>query len=531
MTSFGAPESEQPRPSLEQAGVRPQALEVSGLTVRFGGVTPVDGVSLSVQPGELVGLIGPNGAGKSTLIDAISGFVKIAAGTILLGGVDMTKEPANRRARAGLVRSWQSLEIFEDISVLENLQVGFHGLSWREKVLGLLGPWKQPLDPAGLSAVEGFGLRDDLQRLPGELSFSQRRVITTARALSLSPSIVLLDEPAAGMSDERRATLAAAIKALARERGIGVLLVDHDMPFVMGLCDRIVVLNFGKVICEGPPDHVRADRTVIEAYLGGARSDERHEVGLPTPTPVSATRAEDERPALIGARDLAVGYYGHPVVEGIEFSVHSGEIVALLGANRAGKTTTLLALAGVIAPLKGDVYWLGTRITERVSMRKLADQGLGFLTAERSVFQQLTVAENLRVGRCDVDRALSLFPELRPVMRRKVGLLSGGEQQMLGLARALARNPRVLLVDELSLGLAPKITSRLMEVLREAADTGIGVILVEQHVPLALGIADQVCVIAGGRMTLAGAVGEVSHRVDAAFLADVLGQSPAHESG
>jgi ABC-type branched-subunit amino acid transport system ATPase component len=241
--------------------------------------------------------------------------------------------------------------------------------------------------------------------------------------------------------------------------------------------------------------------------------------------------AVDERPALLSARDLAVGYYGHPVVEGIEFSVHSGEIVAVLGANRAGKTTTLLALAGVIAPLNGDVYWLGERIAKRVSMTKLVDQGLGLLTEERSVFRQLTVAENLRVGRCDVDSALSLFPELGSVMKRKVGLLSGGEQQMLGLARALARKPRVLLVDEMSLGLAPRIVSRLMEVLREAADGGVGVILVEQHVPQALRIADQVCVIAGGRMTLAGAVAEVGHRVDAAFLADVLGRSRAGELG
>ena len=184
-----------------------------------------------------------------------------------------------------------------------------------------------------------------------------------------------------------------------------------------------------------------------------------------------------------------------------------------------------MALAGAMAPLQGEVDWLGDRVEKRVSIRTLADQGLGFLTEERSVFRQLTVAENLRVGRCDNDLALSLFPELRPLIKRKVGLLSGGEQQMLGLARALARKPKVLLVDEMSLGLAPRMVTRLMDALRQAADSGIGVILVEQHVPQALRIADHVCVIAGGRMTLTGRVSDVAEHVDAAFLADVLGQT------
>jgi sulfate-transporting ATPase len=498
-----------------------QDLEVRELTVRYGGVIPVDGVSLSVRSGEIVGLIGPNGAGKSTLIDSISGFVTPASGTVSLGGVDLTRKAAHTRARAGLVRSWQSLEIFEDVSVLENLQVGFHRLSRREQLKALLRPQAKPLEAAGLAAVEGFGLGEDLHRLPAELSFSQRRVITTARALSLSPSVLLLDEPAAGMSDVRRAILAKAIAALARERGIGVLVVDHDMPFVMDLCDRIVVLNFGKVICEGPPTKVRSDPKVIEAYLGGTTTDAE----AIEQVAIKRAKSFDDQPTLITASNMAVGYYGTPVVQGIDLNLRAGEVIALLGANRAGKTTTLMSLAGAQAPLGGEVYWLGNRVHKRVSLRKLADQGLGFLTEERAVFRQLTVAENLRVGRCDHDRAAELFPELTPLMKRKVGLLSGGEQQMLGLARALARHPKVLLVDEMSLGLAPRMVARLMDALRQAADSGIGVVLVEQHVPQALRIADHVCVIAGGRMTLTGRVSDVAADVDAAFLADVLGQT------
>ncbi len=205
---------------------------------------------------------------------------------------------------------------------------------------------------------------------------------------------------------------------------------------------------------------------------------------------------------LIEAHDLAVGYYGRPVVEGIHLSLHVGEVAALLGANRAGKTTTLLSLVGALPAVSGDVTCLGQPVTGRTSPQELASQGFGFLTEDRAVFRQLTVLENLRVGKCDEEMALDLFPELQALLKRKVGLLSGGEQQMVGLARTLGRHPRVLLVDEMSLGLAPRVLRRLMDVLRLSADEyGVGIIVVEQHVPEALRIADSVCVVAGGRMT------------------------------
>jgi sulfate-transporting ATPase len=517
--------------------VRPQELQVDGLTVRYGGVVAVDGVSLRVAPGEIVGLIGPNGAGKSSLIDTLSGFVKPASGTVRLGDQDVTSLPVHQRVAAGLVRSWQSVEVFEDITVRENLEVGSEKLTLRDRIRDLF--WSrgtEKLNDVSSEAATAFQLEGDLDRQPGELSFSQRRMITTARAVALQPSVVLLDEPAAGMSDVRRAELAAAFRVLADECGMGLLLVDHDMPFVMGLCHRIVVLNFGAKIAEGTPAEIRANPEVIAAYLRGDDHDE-HDEGDAAAAQEDAVAARVPRPVergeqLIRARDVAVGYHGRAVVEGIDVDLHAGEVLALLGANRAGKTTTLLTLAGALLPIRGDVMCLGNEVSSSLTPQRLADAGFGFLTDDRAVFRQLTVAENLRVGRCDVDLAVSLFPELEGLMRRRVGLLSGGEQQMVGLARALGRHPRVMLVDEMSLGLAPRIVRRLMNVLRTSADEhGVGVILVEQHVPEALRIADNVCVIAGGRMTLRGRVDDVRDRVDSAFLADVLGDDVAREHG
>jgi branched-chain amino acid transport system ATP-binding protein len=224
--------------------------------------------------------------------------------------------------------------------------------------------------------------------------------------------------------------------------------------------------------------------------------------------------------AVLNARAVTTGYHGQPVVSDLDLEVHSGRVTALLGPNGAGKTTTLLTLAGEITPIGGEVERVG--FSGRASLSRCARQGLALVTEERSVFMDLTVAENLRVGRCDESIALELFPELQPLMDRKAGLLSGGEQQMLTLGRALGRDPRVLLIDELSLGLAPLVVTRLLNAVREAADQGIAVLLVEQHVEQAMRVADYVYLMDRGQVTLKGERQDVAgrvHEIEAAYLA------------
>jgi branched-chain amino acid transport system ATP-binding protein len=216
---------------------------------------------------------------------------------------------------------------------------------------------------------------------------------------------------------------------------------------------------------------------------------------------------------VLACRDLSAGYGAMAVVRHIDLEVHAGEIVALIGANGAGKTTTLLTLAGELTPLGGDTVFKGEVTTAPMYQR--CRNGLGFLTEERSVIMNMSAGDNLRLADVAPDDAFELFPELKPLMRRTAGLLSGGEQQMLSLARALGRKPSALLLDELSLGLAPLIVQRLLSAVRSAADDrGVGVLMVEQHVRQALDVADRVYLMERGQIRLSGTSAEVREHLD-----------------
>lgn len=220
---------------------------------------------------------------------------------------------------------------------------------------------------------------------------------------------------------------------------------------------------------------------------------------------------------LLRAAGLAAGYNGHPVVRNLDLQINAGEVVALVGANGAGKTTSLMALAGVLPPLEGEVLIDGKPTRAPLHMR--ARNGLAYVTEDRSVFMRLTVRDNLRVGDCSEDAALAIFPELELHLKKLAGQLSGGEQQMLTLARALGRRPTVLLADELSLGLAPLIVKRLLLAVRSAADIHqVGALIVEQHVGQALRIADSVYAMRRGEIVLAGTVAETESRLQEAYL-------------
>ena len=255
-------------PSFGIVRVSPRALRVSDVSVSFGGVHAVRRVSLEVRPGEVHGLIGPNGAGKTTLIDAITGFVRITEGEVELGGQAVSQWSPRRRAADGLSRSFQSLELFADLTIAENLAIAEDTSPWHRCVSDFFWPGRIDLGQAASEALRCFELDGLTEKLPSEISFGQRKTVAIARAIASSPSVLLLDEPAAGLDDHEADELATLIRHLAHEWGIALLLVEHKVDMIMSVSDRVTVMHNGSVLASGSPEEVRSDPAVIDAYLG-----------------------------------------------------------------------------------------------------------------------------------------------------------------------------------------------------------------------------------------------------------------------
>jgi branched-chain amino acid transport system ATP-binding protein/branched-chain amino acid transport system permease protein len=486
-------------------------LEVAGLGIAFGGVRAAADVALTAQPGRVTALIGPNGAGKTTVLNMVSGFYRPDAGSIRLGGKELAGASPAAAARAGIARTYQTTQLFGTLSVIDNVMMGLSR--------GRLGsPFAEAATAEGRRDAEGLlafvGYKGALGVPAADLSHVDRRLVEIARALATRPRVLLLDEPAAGLMRADKARLTTVLRRLA-EAGLTVMLVEHDMALVMGISDHVVVLDAGRPVASGPPDIVRSDPKVREAYLGSGEIEAR---------PRAAALPAAPEP-LLAAKDLAAGYGAVPVLDRVSFQVRRGELVALLGANGAGKSTTMRALSGLLRPVSGSAALAGNAI-ERRAAHQIAAAGLVLVPEGRQVFPDLTVRDNLLLGaharkRVDVDREVAAlvrrFPRLADKLDRRAGLLSGGEQQMLAIARGLMATPVVLLLDEPSLGLAPAIIDELFATLAELRDRGVTILLVDQMAALALKVADRGYVLESGRIVQADT-------------AAALGQDPALEA-
>ncbi|WP_407180126.1 ATP-binding cassette domain-containing protein [Bradyrhizobium sp. STM 3562] len=479
------------------------ALAVEGVRVAFGGVVAVAGVDLKAVCGSVTSVIGPNGAGKTTLLNLISGFQAADSGAIKVGERVLTGKPAHDIARNGLVRTFQTAQPFGTLTVLDNVRLGLLRGAWR-------GEARAELARALLTLV-GYSGSDD--RLAGTLSHVDRRLLEIARALATRPDVLLLDEPAAGLDAADTAKLGGLLRRLARA-GLAIVLVEHDMTLVMSVSDEILVLDAGKRIAAGPPAVVRADPAVKAAYLGGRAN-----------RPPLAQRAAGA--AVIEVSELSAGYGPLAVLDRISLKVGRGETVAVLGPNGAGKSTLMKSLSGLIRPVAGHIAFNGAEELAQLPAHRVARAGLVLVPEGRQVFPRLTVLENLRLGavrRGDFDPAeietmLARFPRLRPRLHTAAGLLSGGEQQMLAVARGLLARPDILLLDEPSLGLAPAVAAELFEQFTRLRDEGTTLLIVDQMADHVLAIADRGYVLGHGEVVMQGSASELRNRMlDEAYL-------------
>jgi branched-chain amino acid transport system ATP-binding protein len=480
-------------------------LLVSNLSISFGGVHAVRNVGFEARPGEITSVIGPNGAGKSTVLNLICGFYRADSGVVRLGIQDLIGRSSSAIAQAGLARTYQTTQLFGAMSVIDNIIVAL-----RRGHLGaatLFTPERNAENEALAESLLAFvGYRGPLEALGSALPHVDKRLVEIARALAIRPAVLLLDEPAAGLDDADTERLGQLLTAIARI-GIIVILVEHDMPLVMGVSDRVVVLDAGAKIADGTPAEVAADPAVLKAYLGAEKSVDR-----------SRRTALAPGATVLSVAKLGAGYGAVNVLHDVDLSVEQGGFVAVLGANGAGKSTLMRALSGLNRPVSGAIR-LDADAIEALPADKIAARGLILVPEGRQVFPELSVVDNLRLGAYarvsgDVEQQvqgfLRRFPQLAARRDQRAGLLSGGEQQMLAIARGLMANPRVLMLDEPSLGLAPKLVEEMYELLAGLRDEGVTILLVDQTAVMALSVADRAYVLQSGAIVHSGSAKELS---------------------
>ena len=492
---------------LLSTGAPRQTLEVEGLGIAFGGVRAVSDLSARMQSGQVTSIIGPNGAGKTTVLNMICGFYRPQSGSVRLGDEELAGKPAHQIARAGIARTFQTPQLFERMSVLENLLVAMQRGELGSPLTDVASSRTSAQAQTARALLNYVGYRGSIGRLAGDLPHIDKRLLEIARALALRPRILMLDEPAAGLNLSDKQLLAKLLRRIA-DAGIAVVLIEHDMSLVMGISDHIAVLDAGKRIAQGRPDAVRNDPVVVAAYLGGAHFDTRpREPGW---RPVAGEQ--------LAVRQLTAGYGAVSVLKNVDLQLSAGEIVAVLGANGAGKSTLMRSLSGLLRPVAGTLLLAGTEITT-FAAHQVAARGLVLVPEGRQVFPELSVLDNVRLGAytrsdatdAEVNAMVERFPSIERRKDSRAGLLSGGEQQMLAIARGLIARPKVLLLDEPSLGLAPALIGELYRVLAELRDQGMTILLVDQMAALALSVADRGYVMESGAIVHAGPASELRH--------------------
>jgi branched-chain amino acid transport system ATP-binding protein len=524
-------------------------LECSGVNVHYGGLVALQGVELAVPPATIVGLVGPNGAGKSTLFGVLSGLVRPTTGKVLLDGQDLTNARPQLRAERGLARTFQHPELFSGLTVREHMVLGYRIRHAKRRIwsdLFTMGSIR-PIDPNEKSKIDELvgllGLGSMADRPALGLPLGVARLVELGRALATSPKVLLLDEPSSGLDSSETEQFESTLRRVSRERGVSVLLIEHDVELVIRMCSNIYVLDFGVMVTNGSPDEVRANPEVRAAYLGeevtsdmepdhrgAVVANDRVSTGFAESVRLPPSGAGDDVPALV-IRDLSVRYGDAVALSGVSLRVEAGQVLALLGANGAGKSSLARAVSGLVRPSEGSVVLAGQEICEWPAHR-IRRAGLLYLPEGRGVFRGLTVLDNLRMATSNlegrqarseaIEQALAIFPALATRRRQIAGSLSGGEQQMLSLARALTAAPKVVIADELSLGLAPKMVDVVFEGLGRARDAGVTVIMIEQYVHRALKFADECLVLQRGELAWQGPASAAATDVLSHYLGDAM---------
>jgi ABC-type branched-subunit amino acid transport system ATPase component len=482
---------------LMPEGLKGTVLEVNGISKKFGGIRAVSNASLQIGAGEIHALIGPNGAGKTTLFNLISGLFPPDAGIIRLNDREIQGVPSDLICHRGLARSFQITNLFRGLSIYENLR-----LSLQAQSTGRFNSWRDidsypEVHAQTAELIKFLGLEGIEEIEGGELSYGGQRLVDLGIALGSKPQVLLLDEPLAGLAAAERERVSNLIKSVAAN--IPVLIVEHDIDRVLGFSHAVTVMNQGEVLMTGSPDAVRADRRVQEIYTG---------TGIPEVAHSRTDEASDKAAQILRFERVNTFYGKSHILNDATLDVREGEIVALLGRNGAGKSTLLKTLAGLVPLASGTIEYEGGNIAG-LPAPDIARAGIGYVPQGRGLFAGMTVRENLSLGRLarktdgsngvvwSEQQIFDYFPRLKERMDVAADYLSGGEQQMVAVARAMSGNVKLLLLDEPFEGLAPTVILELFKVF-DRLRRHTSIVIVEHNLDLVLALADRVFALERG---------------------------------
>ncbi|MFG1279792.1 branched-chain amino acid ABC transporter ATP-binding protein/permease [Xanthobacter autotrophicus] len=495
-------------------------IETRSLTKSFGSLVTANKIDFVVYPNTLHTIIGPNGAGKTTFFNMLTGVLPPTSGQVLFEGAEVTRLPLHARARLGMGRSFQILSIFPHLTVFENVRVAVQAQHRGARGLFVDAHSLEDINARTWSLLDAVGIADKAAERSADLPHGTKRLMEIAVTLSIESKVLLLDEPLAGLAEADRVVVADLIKKLSKTHA--VLLVEHDIDRVLAISDRISVLHQGRIVADGPPLEVATHPEVIAAYLGAAKDGER------AAPPAVERCAHATAPVLLEAKGIVAGYAGSSVLAGIDLVVHEGEAVALLGRNGVGKTTTLRTLTGSLPLTSGELLLKGGSL---VGLRpyEINRRGISLVPEGRRLFPNLTVVENLqlaaRPGGISLDEVFELFPRLKTRQAARAENLSGGERQMVAIARALVMPSKLILLDEPFEGLAPAVVNEVMEALVKLRGK-VAMVIVEHHTETVLPIVDRAYVLVNGQVAFAGDAGrlEADHALQARLLGVVQGE-------
>jgi len=485
-------------------------LAANGIVRSFGGIRAVQGVDIAVMDKTLHALIGPNGAGKTTAFNLLSGLHRPDSGQVTLLGRPIAGSSPEAIARAGVGRSFQITNLFPALTVRENIRLAVQAGDPRHFNLWRAADELAEVNARTAEIIRYLGLAGIEPAEAGALSYGGQRLLDMGVSLAGAPRILLLDEPLAGLAAAERERIGAIIKRISGF--LPVLLVEHDIDRVFQLADHVTVMNEGLVLLDGTVEDARTSPRVQEVYIGSGAA---HVAGQ-----ARATAATAE--PLLEVSGLHTFYGKSHILNDVGFTVRQHEIVALLGRNGAGKSTLLKSLTGIAPAARGSIKLNGVELVGLPSAQ-IARAGVGYAPQGRGLFAGMSVAENLELGRLrrrtgngvhwDEERIFEFFPRLRERIDSPADYLSGGEQQMLAVARALSGDTRVLLLDEPFEGLAPAVVEQLFETF-DRLRREVAIVIVDHHLDLALALSDATVALERGAVIHSGPSADLRHDLD-----------------